>query len=81
VYEDLYCELAKFGHLLELHVRLLFRLLLQMVLVSFPCSLKWLLLLTVQVYDNAGDHLIGNVYARFEWETEAQAAVDNLNDG
>jgi splicing factor U2AF 35 kDa subunit len=27
-----------------------------------------------------GDHLIGNVYARFEWETEAQAAVDNLND-
>ncbi|EIW82915.1 RNA-binding domain-containing protein [Coniophora puteana RWD-64-598 SS2] len=51
VYEDLYCELAKFGHLLELHV----------------C-------------DNVGDHLIGNVYARFEWETEAQAAVDNLND-
>ncbi|KAF9033291.1 RNA-binding domain-containing protein [Hymenopellis radicata] len=51
VYEDLYCELSKFGHLLELHV----------------C-------------DNVGDHLIGNVYARFEWETEAQAAVDNLND-
>ena len=25
-------------------------------------------------------HLIGNVYARYEWETEAQAAVDNLND-
>jgi len=47
----LYCELAKFGHLLELHV----------------C-------------DNVGDHLIGNVYARFEWETEAQAAVDGLND-
>ena len=51
VYEDLYCELSKFGHLLELHV----------------C-------------DNVGDHLIGNVYARYEWETEAQAAVDNLND-
>jgi len=51
IYEDLYCELAKFGHLLELHV----------------C-------------DNVGDHLIGNVYARYEWETEAQAAVDNLND-
>lgn len=30
--------------------------------------------------DNVGDHLIGNVYARYEWETEAQAAVDNLND-
>jgi len=24
--------------------------------------------------------LIGNVYARYEWETEAQAAVDNLNE-
>ena len=30
--------------------------------------------------DNVGDHLIGNVYARYEWETEAQAAVDNCND-
>lgn len=30
--------------------------------------------------DNVGDHLIGNVYARFEWETEAQAAVENLNN-
>lgn len=26
VYEDLYCELAKFGHLLELHVRPAFRI-------------------------------------------------------
>ncbi|KAG8849347.1 hypothetical protein FRB96_000883 [Tulasnella sp. 330] len=51
VYEDLYCELAKHGHLLELHV----------------C-------------DNVGDHLIGNVYARYEWETEAQNATDKLND-
>jgi hypothetical protein len=33
-----------------------------------------------EVCDNVGDHLIGNVYARYEWETEAQAAVDNLND-
>jgi splicing factor U2AF 35 kDa subunit len=32
------------------------------------------------VCDNVGDHLIGNVYARYEWETEAQVAVDNLND-
>lgn len=30
--------------------------------------------------DNVGDHLIGNVYARYEWETEAQVAVDGLND-
>jgi len=51
LYEDLYIELSKFGHLLELHV----------------C-------------DNIGDHLIGNVYARYEWEAEAQAAVDAMND-
>jgi len=51
VYEDLYCELAKYGNLLELHV----------------C-------------DNVGDHLIGNVYARYEWEAEAQRAVEALND-
>jgi splicing factor U2AF 35 kDa subunit len=44
-------ELAKYGHLLELHV----------------C-------------DNVGDHLIGNVYARYEWEAEAQNAVDSLNN-
>ncbi|CAE7192341.1 unnamed protein product [Rhizoctonia solani] len=50
-YEDLYCELAKYGNLVELHV----------------C-------------DNVGDHLIGNVYARYEWETEAQAAVDAMNN-
>lgn len=68
VYEDLYCELAKFGHLLELHVNNLtkFRF------ISLTCVL--------QVCDNVGDHLIGNVYARYEWETEAQAAVDNLNE-
>jgi len=48
--EDVYCELVKFGNLLEMHV----------------C-------------DNVGDHLIGNVYARFDWEDEAQAAVEALN--
>lgn len=50
-YEDFYIELAKFGHLLEMHV----------------C-------------DNVGDHLMGNVYARYEYETEAGKAVDALND-
>ncbi len=30
--------------------------------------------------DNVGDHLMGNVYARYEWEAEAQKAVDSLND-
>lgn len=50
-YVDVFCEIAKFGNLLEMHV----------------C-------------DNVGDHLIGNVYARFEWEDEAQTAIDNLNN-
>jgi len=48
-YEDVFCELVKFGNLLEMHV----------------C-------------DNVGDHLIGNVYARFDWEDEAQACIDGL---
>ena len=69
VYEDLYIELAKFGHLLELHVCILSSVLPKVKLTCF-----------FQVCDNVGDHLIGNVYARYEWETEAQAAVDNLND-
>lgn len=34
----------------------------------------------MHVCDNVGDHLLGNVYARYEWEAEAQKAVDNLND-
>lgn len=43
-------ELAKNGHLHEMHV----------------C-------------DNVGDHLQGNVYARYEWEAEASRAVQDLN--
>ena len=46
----LHSELAKFGHLHEMHV----------------C-------------DNVGDHLQGNVYARYEWEAEAGRAVNELN--
>lgn len=71
VYEDLYCELSKFGHLLELHVS---------VIAPFQGFLYYSSLTCSKVCDNVGDHLIGNVYARYEWETEAQAAVDNLND-
>nr|CAG8630096.1 1614_t:CDS:2 [Entrophospora candida] len=33
----------------------------------------------MHVCDNVGDHLIGNVYARFRYEEDAQKAVDNLN--
>lgn len=32
------------------------------------------------VCDNVGDHLLGNVYARFEYEAEAARAVQALND-
>ena len=35
--------------------------------------------LEMHVCDNVGDHLIGNVYARFDWEDEAAAAVEALN--
>jgi splicing factor U2AF subunit len=68
VYEDLYCELAKFGHLLELHV------------CDFVMFLILIDFFFFKVCDNVGDHLIGNVYARYEWEIEAQAAVDNCNE-
>jgi splicing factor U2AF subunit len=34
----------------------------------------------MHVCDNVGDHLLGNVYARYEWEAEAQKAVDALNN-
>jgi splicing factor U2AF subunit len=34
----------------------------------------------MHVCDNVGDHLIGNVYARYEWEDEAQSAVEALNE-
>ena len=37
-------------------------------------------LLEMHVCDNVGDHLMGNVYARFEWEAEAAKAAENLND-
>lgn len=36
-------------------------------------------LVEMHVCDNVGDHLIGNVYARYETEDEAQCAVDGLN--
>lgn len=36
-------------------------------------------LVEMHVCDNVGDHLIGNVYARFKTEDDAQHAVDELN--
>ncbi|KAF4254362.1 hypothetical protein KXW98_005743 [Aspergillus fumigatus] len=49
-YEDVWCEMCKYGELEEL-----------------------------VVCDNNNDHLIGNVYARFKYEEDAQAACDALN--
>jgi splicing factor U2AF 35 kDa subunit len=37
-------------------------------------------LVEMHVCDNVGEHLIGNVYARYKWEEDAQRAVDALND-
>lgn len=37
-------------------------------------------LVEMHVCDNVGEHLIGNVYARYELEEDAQRAVDGLND-
>ncbi|KAL8276725.1 hypothetical protein RQP46_010904 [Phenoliferia psychrophenolica] len=36
-------------------------------------------LLEMHVCDNVGDHLIGNVYARYDYEDEAQTALEALN--
>ncbi|KAJ5624766.1 splicing factor U2AF subunit [Penicillium lagena] len=49
-YEDVWCEMCKYGELEEL-----------------------------VVCDNNNDHLIGNVYARFKYEEDAQKACDALN--
>ncbi|KAF3923859.1 hypothetical protein TWF696_009465 [Orbilia brochopaga] len=49
-YEDVWCEMCKYGEIEEL-----------------------------VVCDNNNDHLIGNVYARFKYEEDAQKACDDLN--
>lgn len=36
-------------------------------------------LLEMHVCDNVGDHLIGNVYARYDYEEEAAIAVQAMN--
>jgi len=33
----------------------------------------------MHVCDNEGDHLIGNLYARFKYEEDAQKAIEALN--
>ena len=65
-YEDFYIELCKYGHLLELHVS---------GEEDGGGDAD-----SFQVCDNVGDHLMGNVYARYEWEAEASKTVDALND-
>jgi len=34
----------------------------------------------LNVCDNVGDHLVGNVYVRYKYEEDAQKAVDDLNN-
>ncbi|KAJ3394817.1 Splicing factor U2AF 26 kDa subunit [Lobulomyces angularis] len=34
----------------------------------------------LNVCDNVGDHLVGNVYVRFRYEEDAQKAMESLND-
>lgn len=34
----------------------------------------------INICDNVGDHLVGNVYIRFRREEDAQKAVDACND-
>ncbi|KAI8801680.1 hypothetical protein BJ742DRAFT_836313 [Cladochytrium replicatum] len=34
----------------------------------------------MNVCDNVGDHLVGNVYVRYKFEDDAQKAVDSLNN-
>ncbi|KAJ3366933.1 Splicing factor U2AF 26 kDa subunit, partial [Kappamyces sp. JEL0680] len=34
----------------------------------------------MNVCDNVGDHLVGNVYVRFGYEEDAGKAVDDLNN-
>lgn len=36
-------------------------------------------MLELHICDNVGDHLIGNVYARFDLELECAKACENLN--
>jgi len=47
---------------------------------DFFCELtKYGELEEMHVCDNVGDHLIGNLYARFKYEEDAQKAIEALN--
>lgn len=78
-YEDIWCELCKYGELEELVVcdnnndR-------ASSSSSFPFSPHSLVVLRRIVYTNQRHtDLIGNVYARFKYEDSAQKACDDLN--
>jgi splicing factor U2AF subunit len=34
----------------------------------------------VNICDNIGDHLVGNIYARYKYEEDAGKAVEDLNE-
>ena len=43
-------------------------------------SLKYGELEEMHICDNLGDHLIGNMYAKFKFEEDAEKAVESLNN-
>ena len=47
--------------------------------VFVECEDKYGEIEEMNVCDNLGDHLVGNVYIKFKYETEAEAAVTDLN--
>lgn len=47
--------------------------------VFVECEDKYGEIEEMNVCDNLGDHLVGNVYIKFKYETEAETAVNDLN--
>merc|ERR1719481_482047 len=47
--------------------------------VFVECEDKYGEIEEMNVCDNLGDHLVGNVYIKFKYETEADSAVTDLN--
>jgi len=48
--------------------------------VFCECEDKYGEIEEMNVCDNLGDHLVGNVYIKFKYETDAEAAVKDLNN-
>lgn len=77
-YEDVWCEMCKYGEMEELVVCENNNDRECRVLLSRSWGRKKNLLLTTE-FAGDGVDLIGNVYARFKYEEDAQSACDTLN--